>query len=264
MKIISWNVAGLRAMIKKNNLLELLTDDEYNTDYDIICLQETKCEENEIQLPKYIEDKYLYRYWNSTKGITQRKGLSGTTIWSIKEPINITNPDFDNEGRILVLEFEKYYIINVYIPNSQKYENHRYYFREKWDKEFYNYIKELKNSEKEIIVCGDFNVAHMDIDINNPKQKKNKIPGFFDFEINNFEKLLNDLNLLDIFRELNPDKQESTYWSYLLKKPRSNTNGWRIDYFIITENLKKDIKNCIIMNNIFGSDHCPLILDINM
>ena len=260
MKIISWNVAGLRAMIKKNNLLDLLI----NNDYDVVCLQETKCEEKEIKLPKEIEKKYLYRYWNSTKGITQRKGLSGTTIWLKEEPINIIYPEFDNEGRILVIELNNSYIINVYVPNSQKYENNRYYFRGEWNKKFHNYIKELKDLNKEIIICGDFNVAHKDIDINNPKQKKNKIAGFFDFERKDFEYLLSELDLIDIFREKNPDRQESTYWSYFLKNPRTNINGWRIDYFVIGKNLEKNIINCNIINNIYGSDHCPILLEFNI
>lgn len=261
MKILSWNVAGLRAMFKKENLNNLLQEEENN--YDIVCLQETKVEEKDVKLPEFIVEKYPFRYWNSSKGTTQRKGFSGTTIWSKTEPKNITYPDFDEEGRIIILDFDEFTIINIYVPNSQKFENDRYYFRQKWNSNFYELIKSL--SDKNLIICGDFNVAHLDIDINNPKQKKNRIAGFFDFERLDFAYLIENLNLIDVFRQLNPIKKKSTYWSYFLKKDRNNENGWRIDYFLISKSLfekeDKNIKYEILMQ-ILGSDHCPLVLEL--
>ena len=273
MKIVSWNVAGLRARLKNdekynNNLTRLLFSHINNNGdcnyYDIVCLQETKCCENEVTLPAEISIRYPYRYWNSTDGTSQRKGFSGTSIWSSEEPIsNLGHPEFDNEGRIVTLEFEKFILVNVYVPNSQKFENDRYYFRESWNNKFINYIKELRE-KKEVIICGDMNVAHNPIDISNPKSKKNKIAGFFDIERAAFDNLLNTNELLDVFRIKNPDKQESTYWSNFLKSPRSDLNGWRIDYFLVNKNLYDElcVKDIVIHKDVVGSDHCPVMLEI--
>lgn len=261
MKILSWNVAGLRAMInKKTNLTDLLKD----IDFDIICLQETKCEASQIKLPKDITDVYLFRYWKSSEGTTQRKGFSGTTIWSKIEPLNeIEKPDFDEEGRITSLEFDKFILVNVYTPNSQNKESARIKFREKWDENFEKFIKNLK-SKKHIIICGDMNVAHLDIDIVNPKSKKDKVPGFFDFERSNYAFLLENNNLIDIYRNQNPNKNKSTYWSNFSKQIRRNSNGWGIDYFIISSELldTKGTINCNILIDILGSDHCPMYLEL--
>lgn len=257
MLILSWNVAGLRAMLKKehfNNFLE-------NLDYDIICLQETKAEEHQVKLPDYIENNYKFRFWNSSKGTTQRKGFSGTTIWSKIKPIKMFNPEFDEEGRICVIEFEKLRVINVYVPNSQKFENDRYFFRQEWNKKFSNFLEYLK--DKEIIICGDLNVAHLDIDIYKPKEKKNKIAGFYDFEREDYEKLLKIHDFIDVFRDKNQNKQKSTYWSNFLKSPRTQNNGWGIDYFIASKIINNEINSIEIKMNIFGSDHCPIVLDIN-
>ena len=186
MRIISWNVAGLRARLKNddngnNHLMnaifnEINGEDEEYKYYDIVCLQETKCEERELKLPNEIETRYPYRYWNSTKGTSQRKGLSGVCIWCTSPPIEkIETPDFDEEGRIVSVEFEDFILINVYVPNSQSLKCERYYFRERWNVNFLCYIQELESRyNKEIIICGDFNVAHLDIDICDPKKKKIK------------------------------------------------------------------------------------------
>lgn len=262
MKITSWNVAGLRAMLKKEIFKNMIN--EYKPD--ILCLQETKAEESQVIIDEDLSSKYKYRFWNSTKGTTQRKGLSGVSIWCTSPPISmLTTPEFDEEGRILGLEFEKFILINVYVPNSQKLENERYYFRERWDELFKNYIDNFKKiNDKEIIICGDFNVAHLDIDINNPKTKKNKVPGFFDNERSDFAYLLETNNLLDIFREKYPTRRKSTYWSNFLKCERNNENGWGLDYFLINNNFKLKINNIIIMKNIKGSDHCPIIFDFEI
>lgn len=257
MQIISWNVAGLRAMLKKEHFKEFLE----NVEYDIVCLQETKAEENQVKLPEYIQKNYQYQFWNSSKGTTQRKGFSGTTIWSKIEPIKMYNPEFDEEGRISVIEFEKFRLINVYVPNSQKLENDRYYFRQEWNKKFYNFIENSK--DKEIIICGDLNVAHLDIDICNPKQKKNKIAGFFDFEREDYNNFIISLDLVDVFRDKNPIEHKSTYWSNFLKSERSKENGWGIDYFISTKQIYKQINSIEIKMNILGSDHCPIVLDVS-
>lgn len=262
MKIISWNVAGLRALLKKNNLYDLLK----NINPDIICFQETKAEEHQIELIDEIKQLYPYRYWNSNKGLVQRKGLSGTAIFSKIEPINILPiPLFDNEGRVISLEFNinniNFILINVYVPNSQKIGTERFNFRNIWNNELNKYLISLN---KEIVLCGDMNVAHKDIDIVNPNSKRNKIAGFYDMERNNMSEIIFNMNYIDVYRYTNQNKQESTYWSNFLKQPRSEINGWRIDYFLISYNLFKIIKNnhkYENLINIYGSDHCPLLFE---
>ena len=272
MKILSWNVAGLRARIKKNDIMQALFSNinentgEYNY-FDIICLQETKCTENQVTLPCEISIRYPYRYWNSSDGTTQRKGFSGTSIWCKEKPIqHLETPEFDHEGRIIALEFKEFILINVYVPNSQAFENERYKFREIWNTNFGKYIQELTlKYKKNLIICGDMNVAHQDIDICDPKRKKNKVPGFFDNERTDFTCLLESSNLIDIFREKNKLTQVSTYWSNFLKAPRTKENGWRIDYFLASKDLyeKNIIKDINILMEIMGSDHCPLLLELS-
>jgi len=260
MKLVSFNVAGLRAILKKPEFESFIKDS-----YDIICLQEIKVEERQLVLPDFLSDIYKYRYYNSTKGTTQRKGLSGVSIMSKIAPLKLLEfPDFDEEGRIIGLEFNEFILINVYVPNSQKLENVRYYFRENWNLKFSTYIGELKEMyKKELIICGDFNVANLDIDICNPKQKLNKVPGFFNNEREAFKNLLSLNNLIDIYRKLNPNQQKSTYWSNFLKAERSQKNGWGLDYFLLTENIVNKTIGCEILMNIKGSDHCPMLLELN-
>ena len=263
MKIISYNVAGLRAILKKSQFEEFILNKQNNID--ILCLQETKAEELQVKLNENILKKYPYRYWNSSKGISQRKGLSGVSIWCTSPPIsNKQYPLWDEEGRILTLEFEEFLLVNVYVPNSQKFDCERYHFRISWNFKFINYINDLKLNypNKEIIIAGDMNVSHLDIDICNPKQKKNKVAGFFDIEREDFSKLLNMCLLKDIFRIFNPIKQKSTYWSNFLKAERNENNGWGIDYFLCSEKLitSQKIKYCNILLEIKGSDHCPVEL----
>ena len=265
LKIVSYNVAGLRAMLKKPEFEEFILNEE--NVIDILCLQETKAEECQVNLSDKINEKYKYRYWNSTKSSTQRKGLSGVSIWCLSPPINnLGNPDWDEEGRILALEFEEFILINVYVPNSQKFDGERYYFRKDWNDKFTNYITNIKNiyGNKEVIICGDMNVAYLDIDISNPKIKKNKVPGFFDIERVDFAYLLEINDIYDVFRILNPCKQKSTYWSNFLKAPRKQGNGWGIDYFLASINLiKNKITGCNILMEVKGSDHCPIELILN-
>ena len=262
MKIISFNVAGLRAMLKKQEFEDFIN--EPSGDYDIICLQEIKAEESQLILPSYL-DKYQFKYYNSTKGITQRKGLSGVSIMSKIEPTTVLKcPEFDEEGRILALIYEEFILVNIYVPNSQRFECERYYFRENWNLKFSTYIGELTNTyKKEVIICGDLNVAHLNIDIVDPKKKENKVPGFFNNERKAFYDLLVFNNLRDVFRKLNPTQQKSTYWSNFLKAERSQKNGWGIDYYLATENIFKKITDCKILMNIKGSDHCPILLKLN-
>ena len=268
MKIVSWNVAGLRAMLKKEPFAKFIIGGD--TEYDIVCLQETKAEESQVKLPDEIIARYPFRVWNATDGKTQRKGLSGTTIWSRVEPIKVLEKaPFDNEGRIIAIEFEKFVLVNVYVPNSQKFENDRYHFREEWNTKFREYLLGLdkdkdKDKGKPLVICGDFNVAHLDIDISYPKSKKNKVPGFFDNERTDFAYLLEMNEYVDVYRHFNPEKRMSTYWSNFLKSPRSKENGWRIDYFLASKKLVEngDVKNCIINMDVMGSDHCPVCLEL--
>ena len=269
MKIISWNVAGLRARLK-NDMDSYLINALFNknesidiVNYDIVCLQETKCNEEQINLLSHLKNVYPYRFWNSTKGTSQRKGLSGVCIWCTSPPINnLGFPEWDDEGRIITLEFNEFILINVYVPNSQKFDCERYHFRKNWNMKFATYINEIKTnfSNKEIIICGDMNVAQLDIDISNPKQKKNKVAGFFDFERYDFSQLLYYCELKDIYRNFYPNSQKSTYWSNFLKSERSEKNGWGIDYLLCSSNIINKIHSCNILMNIKGSDHCPMEL----
>tara|TARA_B110000008_G_C16933444_1_gene549655 strand:- start:892 stop:1737 length:846 start_codon:yes stop_codon:yes gene_type:complete len=279
LSIFSWNIAGLRARLKP--LSELKDDETFNNSlmkalfsqtnefgdnkyFDIVCLQETKCTEEQVSLPNDIIRNYPYRYWNSTNGTTQRKGLSGTSIWCKYPPIRVLEtPDFDVEGRIVAVEFEKYILVNVYVPNSQKLDSDRFKFRAQWNDMFLQYLKGLN---KNIVLCGDMNVAHLDIDICNPKTKKNKVPGFFDFEREDFAYNMEQMDFIDVFRTLNPIKERSTYWSNFMKTKRRSDNGWGIDYFLISKELFENSKliNQEISKEILGSDHCPIILNINL
>lgn len=262
MKILSWNVAGLRARLKKGEIESAIFG---ASDFDIVCLQETKCESAQVNLSADITEKYPYRYWNSTMGTSQRKGFSGTAIWSSIKPLQVlTTYEFDEEGRIIALEYDKFILINVYVPNSQKVESQRAAFRVNWDLKFRTITDELLKSypTKPIIICGDFNVARTDNDIVDPEKKRNRVPGFLDDEISGIKHHLEFLNLVDVYRIRNPETRVSTYWSNFLKQPRSAVNGWRIDYFLASEGLKDNIKNIEILSDIIGSDHCPLSLEI--
>jgi exodeoxyribonuclease III len=254
MKIISWNVNGLNAQLKKNYLNELII----NEDPDILCLGETKINSNFND--EYFVDKFKYRYWHIS---TIKKGYSGVSILiKNKKPLNIKYGlyDIDNEGRVITIEFSKFYLINVYTPNSGEQLKRLNFRTEIWDREFEKYIIELQNNDnkKSIIICGDLNVAHKEIDIKNPKTNL-RSAGFTIEERNSFDIFLKNTELIDIYRYIYPNKIEYTYWTYL-RKARDKNIGWRIDYFLINKKLIKKIKNINILTHILGSDHAPIKL----
>ena len=251
MKIISWNVNGLRAVINKGFM------DFFNKiDADIFCLQETKMQEGQLEL----DLKNYYKYWN----YAEKKGYSGTAIFTKKEPINVTYglgiEQHDKEGRIITLEFEKFYLVNCYTPNSKR-ELERLEYRMIWEDEVRKYLKKL-NKIKPIIYCGDLNVAHKEIDLKNPKTNTQSA-GFTIEERTKMTELL-DSGFTDSFRYLYPDKEEAyTWWSYMFHAREKNV-GWRIDYFITSKDIENKIEDSIIHSEILGSDHCPIELQIDL
>ena len=247
MKLISWNVNGIRACVKKGFL------DYFNEqDADIFCIQETKLQEGQIDLN--LEE--YYQYWNYAK----KKGYSGTAIFSKKKPLSVSYglniEEHDQEGRIITLEFENFYMITVYTPNSQT-GLARLDYRMKWEDDLKAYLKDL-NIKKHVILCGDLNVAHKEIDLKNPKNNINN-PGFTVFEREKLTNLL-DEGFIDSFRYLYPDKEFIySWWSYRFNA-RKNNAGWRIDYFLTSDKLQDKIEDALIDTEILGSDHCPVIL----
>ena len=255
MKLVSWNVNGLRAVINKG-----FKDFFKEIDADIFCIQETKMQEN--QLDDNIKEifKGYNAYWNSA----EKKGYSGTAIMTKSKPLNVKYgigiEEHDKEGRVITLEFEKFYMVNCYTPNSKR-ELERLDYRMIWEDAFRNYLLEL-NKEKPVIICGDLNVAHKEIDLKNPKTNRRNA-GFTDEERDKMTELLN-AGFTDTFRYLYPDKTEAyTWWSYMFKAREKNA-GWRIDYFIVSNDIKDKVKESYIYSEIMGSDHCPVGLDIEL
>ena len=269
MKLISWNVNGLRAVIKKG-----FFDFYNNINADIFCIQETKMQEEQIddEIKKIKE----YQYWNSA----EKKGYSGTAVFAKEKPISVTYGITDdiektiqkkmskktsllkesNEGRIITSEYEKFYLVNCYIPNSKR-ELERLTYRMEWEDEMRQYLTEL-DKIKPIIYCGDLNVAHKEIDLKNPSSN-NHNAGFTDEERGKMTELLN-AGFVDTFRYLYPEKTgEYTWWSYMFHA-RENNAGWRIDYFIVSDRIKDKITDAKIHQQIMGSDHCPVELEINI
>ncbi len=251
MKLISWNVNGIRACLNKGFM-----DFFEEVDADIFCLQETKIQEE--QIPFQLED--YYQYWNFAK----KKGYSGTAVFSRKEPLNVIygigKEEHDQEGRVITLEFEDYYLITVYTPNSQR-GLARLEYRMTWEEEFLSFLKNLEKN-KPLILCGDLNVAHTEIDLKNPKTNR-KNAGFSDEEREKFSKLL-DNGFIDTFRYFYPDKTGAyTWWSYMFNA-RANNAGWRIDYFCVSEALKDKLQDAMIYSEVLGSDHCPVGLKIEL
>lgn len=249
MRIVTWNVNGLRACINKG-----FYDFAKEVNADAICLQETKMqkEQAEVKLPGYEQ------FWNSA----EKKGYSGTAVFTKKTPLsstcNIGIDEHDHEGRVITLEFDDFYLVNVYTPNSQD-ELNRLSYRMKWEDDFRAYLKGL-DKKKPLIMCGDLNVAHQEIDLKNPKTNR-KNAGFTDEERAKMTKLLSS-GFVDAFRFLYPDATGAySWWSYRFNA-RKNNAGWRIDYFIVSERLTKRIKDCTILNQVLGSDHCPVCLDL--
>lgn len=249
MKLISWNVNGIRACVGKGFL-----DFFKEMDADIFCIQESKMQAGqlELDLPGY------HQYWN----YAEKKGYSGTAIFTKQEPLSVFYgigvEQHDKEGRVITLELEEYYMVTVYTPNSQN-ELARLSYRMQWEEDFLAYLKGLEK-KKPVIVCGDMNVAHKEIDLKNPKNNR-KNAGFTDEEREKFSILL-DNGFIDTYRYFYPD-QEGVYswWSYRFKAREKNA-GWRIDYFLVSECLKDKLKDAKILTDVMGSDHCPVELDI--
>ena len=250
MKLISWNVNGLRACVQKGFL-----DFFEETDADVFCIQESKLQDGQINL----ELNGYRQYWN----YAEKKGYSGTAIFSKKEPISVTYglgiEEHDHEGRVITLEFENFYLITVYTPNSKS-ELERLDYRMKWEDDFLSYIKKLEEN-KPVIFCGDLNVAHNEIDIRNPSTNHFSA-GFTDEERNKFTHLLNS-GFIDSFRYKYPEKIEYSWWSYRFKAREKNI-GWRLDYFVTSKSLKDRIIDSKIHTSILGSDHCPIELNIDI
>ncbi len=249
MKLISWNVNGIRACVKKGFL-----DFFKETDADIFCLQETKLQEGQIEL----ELEGYHQYWN----YAERKGYSGTAIFTKQEPLSVSYglgiEEHDQEGRVITLEFDNFYMVTVYTPNSKN-ELLRLNYRMVWEDEFRSYLLRL-NETKPVIVCGDLNVAHQEIDLKNPKTNQ-KNAGFTIEERTKMSTLL-DSGFIDTFRFFYPELEGAySWWSYRFNA-RKNNAGWRIDYFLTSQELKENLKDAKIHSDILGSDHCPVELDI--
>lgn len=249
MKLISWNVNGLRAIVNKG-FCEIFK----NLNADIFCIQETKMQEGQLD----INFEEYEKYFNSAV----RKGYSGTAIFTRVKPISVKYgidiEEHDQEGRVITLEFEKFYLVNCYTPNAQR-ELTRLTYRMKWEDDFREYLKKL-DKNKPVILCGDLNVAHQEIDLKNPKSNKGNA-GFTDEERNQMTNLLN-AGFIDSFRFLYPEKIDCySWWSYM-GKAREKNIGWRIDYFIVSKKLEKMIEEAKIHPEILGSDHCPVELDL--
>lgn len=249
MKFISWNVNGLRACVGKGFL-----DFFKEVDADIFCLQETKLQEGQIDL----DLEGYHQYWN----YAEKKGYSGTAIFTKEKPLNIIYgidiEEHDKEGRVITLEFDKFYFVTVYTPNSQS-ELKRLEYRMKWEDDFRDYLLKLDN-KKPVIVCGDLNVAHKEIDLKNPKTNR-KNAGFSDEEREKFTELLNS-GFIDTYRYFYPDVEGVySWWSYRFNA-RKNNAGWRIDYFVASKKLEDNLLDAKIHTDILGSDHCPVELQI--
>ncbi len=251
MKLISWNVNGIRACMKKG-----FEEFFIQADADIFCIQESKCQEGQVklELPDY------HQYWNYAK----RKGYSGTAVFTKEEPLSVQYgigiEEHDQEGRVITCEYETFYLVTVYTPNAQA-ELARLPYRMQWEEDFLEYLKKLEE-HKPVIFCGDFNVAHTEIDLKNPKSNRQN-PGFSDEERACFTKVL-ESGFVDTFRYLYPDLEGAyTWWSYRFSA-RAKNAGWRIDYFCISPELTGKLQDHVIHSQVMGSDHCPIELDMNI
>lgn len=245
MKLISWNVNGIRACLKKG-----FEDFFKETDADVFCIQETKLSEGQLEL----DVKGYYDYWN----FADKKGYSGTAVFTKQRPLSVEYDmgldEHDHEGRIIKLVFDDFILINVYTPNAQK-ELARLPYRMQWDDDFRAYLARCRG-EKPVVVCGDLNVAHQEIDLKNPKTNR-KNAGFSDEEREKFSRLL-ESGFIDSFRHFYPEVKDAyTWWSYLFKA-RQNNAGWRIDYFLVSQELEARMQDATIHSEILGSDHCPV------
>lgn len=251
MKLISWNVNGLRACVQKG-FLDFFQD----IDADIFCIQESKLQAGQIDL----ELEGYHQYWN----YAEKKGYSGTAVFTKDKPVSVHNgigkEEHDREGRVITLEFEDFYLVTVYTPNSQN-ELARLPYRMQWEDDFLKYLKHLEES-KPVIFCGDLNVAHQEIDLKNPKTNR-KNAGFTDEEREKFTQVVSS-GFLDSYRYFYPDEEGVySWWSYRFKAREKNA-GWRIDYFCVSESLKDKLQDAKIHTQVYGSDHCPVELDIDL
>jgi exodeoxyribonuclease-3 len=249
MRIISFNVNGIRAITKKD-----FFQDFKNLDADIFCLQETKAQDNQVvETLAPIEGYHIY----SNSAV--KKGYSGTAVLSKVKPLSVQHDigieEHDQEGRVLCLEYEHFYLVNVYVPNSGN-DLKRLSYRQEWDLAFFDYLKNLEKT-KPVVVCGDFNVAHRAIDLARPKANYNKSAGYMQEEIDGMDRFTQG-GLVDTWRHFNPDKTEVySWWSYRAgARPRNI--GWRIDYFLVSESFLPQVESANILNDVFGSDHCPV------
>jgi len=251
MKIVSWNVNGIRAVLKKGFL-----DFMNNYKPDIICIQETKASPEQVDLDL---NQYPYKYWNSA----QKKGYSGTAIFSKISPITIKNDlgikKHDQEGRVMCMELKNYYLVTVYTPNTKRDLSRLDYRTKEWDVDFLNYLKALEKN-KPVVFCGDLNVAHKEIDLKNPKNNKRNA-GFTTEERTGFENYM-QTDFIDTFRMFNQDPNHYTWWSYMFNSRAKNV-GWRIDYFCVSSTIQNKIKSSIILPEIMGSDHAPILIEID-
>ncbi|AOL99975.1 MULTISPECIES: exodeoxyribonuclease III [Bacillus] len=252
MKLISWNVNGLRAVMRKMDFLSYLKEE----DADIICLQETKIQDGQVDL----QPEGYHVYWN----YAVKKGYSGTAVFSKQEPLQVIYgigvEEHDQEGRVITLEFENVFVMTVYTPNSRR-GLERIDYRMQWEEALLSYILEL-DQKKPVILCGDLNVAHQEIDLKNPKANRNNA-GFSDQERGAFTRFL-EAGFVDSFRHVYPDLEGAySWWSYRAGA-RDRNIGWRIDYFVVSERLKEQIEDASISADVMGSDHCPVELIINI
>ena len=253
MKIISWNVNGIRAIAKKN-----FFEDLGKMSPEILCLQETKAQDEQVAEVVASLDSYE-KYFNSA----EKKGYSGTAILSKTKPLSVRRDlgiaEHDTEGRVLCLEYEGFYLVNVYVPNSGN-ELKRLGYRQQWDSDFFNYLKALEK-EKPVVVCGDFNVAHKEIDLARPKPNYNKSAGYMQEEIDGMDRYTQG-GFVDTFRHFFPEKTEAySWWSYRAGAREKNV-GWRIDYFLVSASFLSSLSGAFILKKVMGSDHCPIGVEL--
>jgi len=254
MRLVSWNVNGIRAVMKKEFITSL-----QSMETDVLCLQETKAQDEQVtEALKELEGYHLFS--NSA----EKKGYSGTAVLSRTKPLSIQYDmgieAHDNEGRVIAAEFNEFYLVTVYTPNSGS-ELKRLEYRQQWDIDFNRYLKNLEEN-KPVILCGDLNVAHKDIDLARPKPNYNKSAGYTQAEIDGLDRYV-ESGFIDTFRCLHPEKVKYSWWSYRAGA-RANNVGWRIDYFLSSSMLQDKLQGADILNDILGSDHCPVLLDIDL